>query len=667
MKKIIIFLLMAIMVLTGCNVGDDNGQQGSPGLDEGIDISMGDYNVVYKVYVSEFGVSEGDGSLGNPFKTLAEAISYVEALQEDVSVKTEYDSIEIILLEGVHETDTINITPATTKILPLSIKGEDGKKVVLSAGEKIDGSFALYKDNIYKVNVGTKIFREIYVNGNRAIRARYPNADSDVGEHGIPINFGNNAATTLSYFIDTDFLETVDMNGVELNMWRKWVNDIIMVKSFSTDGNKTIFDFKDNNQKQLFFDYPYPSKADGGTKGWLENSLSFVDQGGEWYHDRTTGDLYYKLREGETIQNIEIVLPRNNTIFSIKGVSDEVKVNNLAITNMELAYTNFDAPSNNDGMVDTQSIGYLTYYNKISKLQKVNRVPGAIEIDYGKNIFIEDNTIKNLASSAISIGQGNETIVVQRNKFESIGKNAVEVGFFNEDNIRISMIGGMFGNNTDKYLTKNVIVQYNYFHNIGNNYVGSAVLTGYANTLKIIHNEIDTVSYSGMALGWGWTRNIEISGSIIVQRNIIKNALNNYLDDGAAIYCLGKTANDMVNIIENNYIESNNNRATGLYFDQGVTNYFANNNVLIGQFFRGTVYLHDREKALRNINVTNTYSTDMCIYHSHSPFLEEITERNISYEDIIILFEDQKDNWPEEVEKIKNNAGLPEKYKYLKK
>lgn len=666
MKKIIIFLLMFILVLTGCNGGEDNGQQGIPELDEGVDISMGDYNAVYKVYVSEFGVAEGDGSLGNPFKTLTQAINYVEELQEDVSVQTDFDAIEIILLEGMHETDTINITPATTKILPLYIKGEDGKKVVLSAGEKVDGSFVFYKDNIYKVNVGTNVFRELYVNGNKAIRARYPNADSFVGEHGMPIDFGNNVVTALSYYIDTDFLKTVDMSGVELNMWRKWVNDRMMVKSFSIDGDKTVFELEDNNQKQLLFEYPYPSKADGGTKGWLENSLSFIDQGGEWYHDSTTGDLYYKLREGETIQNIEIILPCNDTIFRIKGENDEKKVNNLAITNLELAYTNFDTPSVNDGMVDTQSIGYLAYYNKNTKIQRVNRVPGAIEIDYGKNIFIEDNAIKNLGSSAISIGQGNETIVVQRNKFESIGKNAVEVGYFNEDNVRITMIGGMFGNNTDKYLTKNVIVQYNYFHNIGNVYVGTAVLTGYMNTLKVIHNEIDTVSYSGMALGWGWTRDIEISGSIVVKRNIIKNALNNYVDDGAAIYCLGKTANDMVNIIENNYIESNNNRASGLYFDQGVTNYVADNNVLIGEFHRGAVYLHDKEKALRNINVTNTYSTDIMIYQTHLPYPEDLIERNISYEDIIILFEDLKDHWPEEVVKIKNNAGLPGKYKYIK-
>lgn len=667
MKKLAIYFLIFLIILAACG-GDQGGQQQEPDLvvDEGLDISMGDFNLSYKVYVSPLGITESDGSIDNPFKTVKQAINYVTVIQDDESIQEEFDLIEIVLLEGMHETDTINITPDLTKNLPVCIRGEDGKRVILSAGEKVSGTFTHYSGDIYKINVGTEIFREIYVNGKKAIRSRYPNADSSLGEHGFSLNYeGGNMLSTPAALIDTGFLATVDMNGVELNIWRKWVNDRLMVQSATVFGNNVVFQFKDNTQRQLFFDYPYPSK-NGSPKGWLENSLAFIDQGGEWYHDRTTGDLYYKLREGESIEDIEIILPRHETIFRIKGISDQQKISNLTISNLEISHTSFVAPTVNDGMADTQSIGYLTYYNTYTKEQIVNRTPGAIELDYAQNIFIEDNIITNLGSTAISIGQGNETIVVQRNKFECIGKNAVESGYFNEYNVRISMAGGMFGENTHKYLTRNVVVQYNYFHDIGSSYVGSAVLTGYMNTLTVVNNEIDHTSYSGMAIGWGWTRDIAISGSVTVKRNKISNVLMGYVDDGAAIYLLGKTANDMINVIEYNYIMSDNNRATGIYFDQGVTNYVANNNVLIGQFNRGAVYLHDKEKALRNITVTNTYSTDNVIYHTPPFSPDELTERSLSYEDIVLLFEELESSWPQEVRDIMNGAGLPGKYRYLK-
>jgi hypothetical protein len=54
----------------------------------------------------------------------------------------------------------------------------------------------------------------------------------------------------------------------------------------------------------------------------FENALEFVDSPGEWYLDEKNHEVYYKLNDGETIENIEVIAPKLDKLLDINGTDN---------------------------------------------------------------------------------------------------------------------------------------------------------------------------------------------------------------------------------------------------------------------------------------------------------------------------------------------------------
>eukprot|EP01035_Chromulina_nebulosa_P009684 gene9684-13063_t len=78
------------------------------------------------------------------------------------------------------------------------------------------------------------------------------------------------------------------------------------------------------------------------------------------------------------------------------------------------------------------------------------------------------------------------------------------------------------------------------------------IAAGYVKGIRILHNEIYDVSYSGISVGWGWTKTINaMSDNQIVGNKITHYAKRMY--DVAAIYTLSAQPGS---VISHNYIDS---------------------------------------------------------------------------------------------------------------
>ncbi len=51
---------------------------------------------------------------------------------------------------------------------------------------------------------------------------------------------------------------------------------------------------------------------------YLENNYSFL-QAGQWYLDSPTGQLYYEAASGQNPNNLDIELPKTQTLVQVSG------------------------------------------------------------------------------------------------------------------------------------------------------------------------------------------------------------------------------------------------------------------------------------------------------------------------------------------------------------
>lgn len=93
------------------------------------------------------------------------------------------------------------------------------------------------------------------------------------------------------------------------------------------------------------------------------------------------------------------------------------------------------------------------------------------------------------------------------------------------------------------------------------------VNVGYTANTLITHNDIGFSTYSGLSMGWGWSRHPEA----FCHDNIIAfNKIHDYkqaLNDGGGIYMLGPQHNS---VIHDNWVYNQGTASSGaLYPDEG--------------------------------------------------------------------------------------------------
>ena len=76
--------------------------------------------------------------------------------------------------------------------------------------------------------------------------------------------------------------------------------------------------------------------------------------------------------------------------------------------------------------------------------------------------------------------------------------------------------------------------------------------TGYVRDIKILHNEISNVSYTGISLGWGWNQQTCAMANNLVKGNYIHHYAR-HMYDTAGIYTLGSQPHTF---IEENVVDS---------------------------------------------------------------------------------------------------------------
>ena len=446
------------------------------------------------------GHDANSGNMNSPFKTITWA---VEASRQSSLKST------IILRGGIFFlTETIALDARDKGLV---IKSYPGEKVWISGGKVITPRWEKYDvnpskgTNIYKTNVSAvKEVPGLRINNKRGIRARYPNADPELGfgskllaDKWLPpatppqpdteVNpdqpFRNSSVSFKKYQLGiggtcNDFdppagywcgnrtegggAETYripsgmiadrkalpnspykSVKGAVVHAWRPahWASWMFEIDSY--DSSTGVFKFSRGG-------FQGARGNDEGAEIVIENVLEELDAPSEWFYDEDSTTLYYFHNATPGVQppgNSVFVATQLKTLVSITGSMshpvEDIVVNGINFR--DTAYTYMDPhgmPSGGDWA-----------------LQRM----GALFLEGTRNVTIDSCVFERLDGNAIVVSGYNRNTTIQYNEFVWIGDSAIVQWGYTSG----TEIPGMGWDGTDGNQPRFSNILYNFAHELG--------------------------------------------------------------------------------------------------------------------------------------------------------------------------------------------------------
>lgn len=538
----------------------------------------------YTLYVSPKGDDANSGTAVSPLRTVAFAIRKARnarRLKLNRLPDGQLQGIQILLEDGVYQPETtLRIRPEDggSDNAPTRIAAVHKGKAVISGGRSVTGwqkinphdpMYAAFPKgaapNIYVAEVpgqlGTAIdFRQLWVNGHKAIRAESING----GSYGRPMQriFSWDHKQQSCWIPKPAGFNPAQAVGMEMLIHQWWAIANLRIRLTKVMGDSVQLYFMQPESK-IESEHPWPapwlSTKTGNSAFYLSNAPCFLDAPGEWYFDRGRQRLYYLPRKGEDLSLAKVIFPFLTAVLNVEG-TPEATVNNIQLSGIDFRYCTWLRPSNK-GHVALQAGMFLKEAYKLQRpgtpekrsLENqawIGRPPGGVQLYYTQNAIIEDCSFRHMASTGLDLVIGTKGSVVLGNLFKDIGGTGVQVGTYSPEN-------------QETHLPYNPVnpADICQFDTIENNLVTDAanedwgcvgISAGYVHNLYIAHNEVSDVSYSGICVGWGWTRKI----SALSENQILDNKVTHYgkrMYDVGGLYTLSAQPGT---VIEGNYIDS---------------------------------------------------------------------------------------------------------------
>lgn len=539
-------------------------------------------------YVSPSGNDAAAGTKDAPFKTITQAQKAVRAINGSMT-----GDIEVILREGTYVLpSTVNFTEADggKDGHYVRYKAADGEKPLITGGMGVTGwTIHDQEKNIWKVEGVDARFRQMYVNGKKAIRARFPNL-LDNGDHNFfrlnKVDSAGSAFLLNNSDVGTPNWKNVDK--IEIHLMIAWAESILRASKITSQGNVSKFEPQDPERTRLFRrKYPMLGTAfssnDKQQVYYLENAYEFIDQPGEWYLDETTNTLYYKARSGESMATAHVAVPRLNTLFSVLGKNSKSKVGYMSFEGLTFAHTNFLRPSE-EGFLDLQAGMYSINVVDRGRLNSNEfmlwRPDAGFRVENAHHMLVKNCTFTQMAATGLDFVSGTNDDVIEGNVFYELGAAGVMLGKFSADSTTEIHIP-YNPSDKDEISTRDTI-RNNLITNVTNEHQGSVGIgAGYPRYVVIENNEVSYTNYSGISVGFGWTKDQTAMTNNHINKNNIHH-IARLLCDSGPIYTLSNQGTGSE--IKENYLHDISQSKWSdywilpIYLDEGSSGFTVENN-----------------------------------------------------------------------------------------
>jgi hypothetical protein len=513
LRAILALLLFITVVgfMTGCG-SSAGGNSGNGGASS---------DMRTEFWVSPNGSDASAGSQSQPFLTMERARDAIRSLDQ----KRREGQIVVYLKGGTYRLER----PFT---LETSDSGRNGNDIVYCAapGEHpvISGSVQVQnwslhdeKLKIYRAYAGHRQSRQLYVNGQRAIRARtepYPAGfrptyfylNTTTYPMGIP--FIPTDLNPVAWKDPATWTNVGDIEAVIITQWKMmsvplqsvtrypgYTPDPILQPDLKT-GLITLQEPGWTNANVFLSSETYEP---GLWSFWqvtrFENAYEFLDEPGEFYLDKEAGWLYYIPRSGEDITSADVELPVQEVLLEGRGELEQ-PVSNIRFEGLTFCYATWLSPSSNNGYVADQSgfclVGSGHTPDIIGHDQNVVRTAGNVRFRYAQAIGFRGNLFTHLGGAGLDFDTGSKGNTIVGNLFTDISAAAIQLGGVSPvDHHPVS----------PEQVTENNEISNNLIRHVGREFVDAAgIFVGFTRNTLISNNTIIDVPWSGIAMGWGW-------------------------------------------------------------------------------------------------------------------------------------------------------------------
>ncbi|HLF91942.1 MAG TPA: right-handed parallel beta-helix repeat-containing protein [Planctomycetota bacterium] len=465
---------------------------------------------------------------------------------------------------------------------PLVFKAEDsgatweaapGEKPVLSAGRPITG-WKRGENGVWTAPA-TGLFRQLFVDGKRAIRARSPNADffRVQGE------------------VSLEKQATFQARAGDLRPG--WVGAEVIVLQSWAEMRSPIVSLEGHTATLAGQCAKYNREANA--RYWVENAPDLLDAPGEWFLDPKAGVVSYKPLEGQDPSKVEVIAASLPQVVRFEGAKS-VRLKGLTFSHSDW------------------SMGPKGY----TDVQAAFDIPGAVWGERTESVTLEDCTVAHVGGYGIEFAKGCKGVRIVGCEIVDAGAGGIKIG---ETSLRKEEADKTAGN----------VVTDNHVHDLGHVYpAGVGIWVGHSSRNTLAHNHVHDAYYSGFSIGWSWGYGPSGAQENLIEQNHVHHIGRGMLADMGGIYTLGTCTGT---VIRNNVFHdvwSSTYGGWGIYFDEGSTGVLAENNIAYRCKSNGFHQHYGKENVLRN-NIFALNAEAQIARTRKEPHLTLTFERNIVY------------------------------------
>ncbi len=506
-------------------------------------------------YVSPGGDDGGPGSEVRPFRTIAHARDIIRGIAAKAN-----EDITVYLRGGIYPVaEEIEFTGADSGQKGHTIIYENvaGETPVLDGGVSLSGWQKIPPPAVCVAGMGTAAtpaglqyyeaqaapganFRQLYVNGVKAVRAR---SDDASFLRPTPEGFAFDQSW-LAALSDPGAMEVV----VSPHEWQQCRLPVMAVDSHTLQIKPACWDIV---KKGEYPGYSNPVR--------VENAMELLTRPGYWYLDRRSSKVYYIARPGELMSTAKVEAPRVERFFDLHGAPGN-PVSNLRFSGIGFRMSTW-LPGD-VGLPASQA-------NQPEPMDdKQSAIKAAIDCTWANNIAIDHCHFENLGGNGINLLIGCRECKIDHCQMDDVAGTAIQLGRGNMSECKWPP--------DDSRIVARINVSDCTIHNACNEYQsGCGLFAGMVQGCVIEHNELYDLPYSAISLGWGWTRDCHLTRGNRIAGNRIHDYLK-VLADGGGIYCNGHAEDG---VIEQNLVFGQHHRYATIYLDDGATNWTVRDNV----------------------------------------------------------------------------------------